>query len=192
MSAPTVPAADPAALRAALLRYVRSRVADPATAEDLVHDIFLRATRQQHHVREDGAYVGWLFRIARNRIIDHYRARKPAEPWEDHLAGTTATETQDPEETRLRAALSAYIRGVVEGLPPIYREALLATDYEGLRQTELARRLRLSVPTVKSRVQRARALVRAEIERCCSWETDVYGAVTDCRPKSPARCDCKS
>ncbi len=75
----------------------------------------------------------------------------------------------------------------VERLPEIYREALRLTEFEGVSQVELARRLGLSVSAAKSRVQRARAMVRAEMERCCRWETDRYGTAVDAQPR---RADC--
>jgi RNA polymerase sigma-70 factor (ECF subfamily) len=77
----------------------------------------------------------------------------------------------------------------VQGLPPIYREALELTEYDGLSQVELARRLGLSVSAAKSRVQRARALVRATVDRCCHFEVDRYGTVLGYTPR-PHRCSC--
>ena len=92
------------------------------------------------------------------------------------------------EESRLRSEIAAYIRSVVESLPPIHREALLLTEYDGLSQVQLAKRLGLSISAAKSRVQRARAMLKEQIERCCHWSTDRYGTVIDVRPRTS--CDC--
>lgn len=182
----------PGQLRDALLRFLVPRVPDLATAEDLVHDIFVRAAKQEHKLRNRDAYVGWLFRIARNRLIDYYRTHRPSELLEEKHFPSEDPGTPTAEEDRLREDLARYIRGVIRQLPPIYRDALLATEFEGLTQVELARRLDLGLPAVKSRVQRARALVKAEIERCCQWETDIYGGVTDCRRRPTSPCDCQN
>jgi RNA polymerase sigma-70 factor (ECF subfamily) len=71
----------------------------------------------------------------------------------------------------------------------MYRDAIIATDYDGLSQVELAQRLGLSVSAAKSRVQRARAMVRTQIERCCHFEVDHYGTVVDCTPRIET-CEC--
>ena len=67
-----------------------------------------------------------------------------------------------------------------------YSEALLLTDYEGLSQRELATRLGLSFSSAKSRVQRAREMLRQLLLDCCHFEFDRLGRVVDYQP----RCDC--
>jgi RNA polymerase sigma-70 factor (ECF subfamily) len=69
------------------------------------------------------------------------------------------------------------------------RDALVLTEYDGLRQVELAERLGLYASAVKSRVQRARAMMRGTIDRCCHFDLDRCGAVVDCTPKE-SRCSC--
>lgn len=83
------------------------------------------------------------------------------------------------------------MRDVVKTLPPIYREAILLTEYEHMTQAELARRLGLGLSAAKSRVQRARALVRERVEKCCHVEFDAYGTLVHCRRRSRVSCDCK-
>jgi len=94
------------------------------------------------------------------------------------------------EEQRLRDELTDYVRDVVKTLPPLYREAILLTEYEGMTQVELARHLGLGLSAAKSRVQRARALVRERVEKCCHVEFDAYGTLVECRRRSPANCAC--
>jgi RNA polymerase sigma-70 factor (ECF subfamily) len=71
----------------------------------------------------------------------------------------------------------------------MYRDAIIATEYDGLSQVELAQRLGLSVSAAKSRVQRARAMVRETIERCCHFDVDHYGTVVDYTPRIET-CEC--
>ena len=83
------------------------------------------------------------------------------------------------------------MRDVVKTLPPIYREAILLTEYEGMTQVELARHLGLGLSAAKSRVRRAREMVRDRVEKCCHVEFDAYGTMVDCRRRtSPAGCAC--
>ena len=58
-------------------QFIRARVADPATAEDILHDVFVKFLSRLDEFREPAKVQGWLFLVARNAIIDHYRTRKP-------------------------------------------------------------------------------------------------------------------
>ncbi len=184
---------DLAQLRSAIRAYVRSRVNDAALADDIAQETLVRLHRKLHTLRSREKLEAWVFRIARNVLADHFRASKPAETFDEHAHATAlASHIHEPlaaEEEVLRGELVAYVRSVVETLPEMYRDALRLTEFEGLSQVELARRLGLSVPAAKSRVQRARTMVRAEMERCCRWETDRYGTVLDAQPKRRNCCD---
>ncbi|MBE2215184.1 MAG: sigma-70 family RNA polymerase sigma factor [Opitutaceae bacterium] len=190
-SSAVVPPAQTGELRAAVRRFIGARVRGAATAEDLTQEVFLKMQRHVAEVRDPRRLMGWVIQVARHVIADHFRRTRPTESFDEaHVAAdATAPATDDREEARLRDELAAYIRCVVQGLPPIYREALELTEYDGLSQVELARRLGLSVSAAKSRVQRARALVRATVDRCCHFEVDRYGTVLDYTPR-PRRCGC--
>ena len=178
-------------IRTAVRRFIGSRVNDSATADDLTPEVLLKVYQRMPQVRDPRRLMGWVIQIARNTIIDFFRsARKTTVLHEDHLREESAPATTLPEEeTRLREDLSAYIRSVVHDLPPIYRDALVLTDYDGLTLVELAERLGLSVSAAKSRVQRARSMVHDTINRCCHFDVDRYGTVVDYTPK-PKRCGC--
>lgn len=196
MPAPT-PSLSPATLEqagelhAAVRRFIGARVADAATADDLTQEVFVKVQKRIHQVRDPRRLMGWMIQIARNTVADFFRGARATEPFkEEHVASeSTPPDSHEQEEFRLREELQDYIRRVVKDLPGIYREAILLTEYDGLSQVELARRLGLSVSAAKSRVQRARALIRDTIDRCCHFEVDRYGAVVDCTPRVK-RCGC--
>jgi RNA polymerase sigma-70 factor (ECF subfamily) len=182
-------------LRETIRAFVFSRVKDAAAADDITQETFRRLLSKFDTLRRGDRLQTWVFQIARNAVADHFRAAKGSDAFDEaeHLPAleTPAHEPLQAEEEILRRELAAYVRSVVEGLPEIYREALRLTEFEGVPQVELARRLGLSASAAKSRVQRARAMVRAEMERCCHWETDRYGTVVDMQPK-PASKPCQS
>lgn len=188
---PTVSAENVGELRAAVRRFIGARVSNAATADDLTQDVFVKVQKRVAQVRDPRRLMGWLIQIARNTVADHFRAARSTEVFKDEHAvdSPTLPESFDREETRLREELAAYIRGVVQELPPIYREAIVLTDYDGLSQVELAQRLGFSISAAKSRVQRARAMIRETIDRCCHFEVDRYGKVVDCTPKE-SHCGC--
>jgi RNA polymerase sigma-70 factor (ECF subfamily) len=183
-------------LRNAIRAFVLSKVKDPALADDVTQETLIRLHKKSGSLRDADRLHAWVFQIARNAVADHFRAAKPTDPFDERLhappTNLTPSETVTAEEETLQQNLAAYVRSVVDLLPDIYREALQLTEFEGKSQVDLARQLGLSTSAAKSRVQRARAMVREQIERCCHWETDRYGKVLDVHPKTPSRCDCDS
>ena len=155
--------------------FIRRRVGDAAAVEDLLQEVFLRVHTRLGSQRCPECLRAWLYRIARNIIIDHARRRRPSVPWSDEAAGR-----EDPaEETRAEERLAGSLRAMVDTLPPDDRLALLLTEFEGLTQRELADRLGISLSGAKSRVQRARRRLRDLLLECCHVEFDRRGAVVD-------------
>jgi RNA polymerase sigma-70 factor (ECF subfamily) len=70
---------------AQLGQFIRARVAHPATAEDILHDVFLKFQSRLDEFRNPAKIRGWLFLVARNAIIDHYRTRKPTSELSESL-----------------------------------------------------------------------------------------------------------
>jgi RNA polymerase sigma-70 factor (ECF subfamily) len=179
-------------LRTAVRGFVGSRVRDSASAEDIAQDVLLKISARLDSLKSTERIEAWTFRIARNSISDYFRAARPLEQFQEEVHSknlVSASEADNfDEDSRLRGEINAYIRSVIEALPSIHREALLLTEYDGLSQVQLARRLGLSVSAAKSRVKRARAALKEEIERCCRWTTDRYGSVVDVHPRAPGSC----
>src|SRR5687768_8512141 len=180
-------------LRSAIRAFVLSRVRNPAIADDITQETLLRLTQRLHTLREAERLEAWVFQIARNTVADHFRGAKESTPLneETHTSELkpAAHEPLAAEDDRLRRAVADYVTSMVANLPEPYRGALQLTEFEGVSQVELAGKIGLSISAAKSRVQRARGMLREEMERCCRWETDGYGSVLDVRPKSADCCD---
>lgn len=168
--------------------YIRRRVEDSHTADDLVQDVILKAQLNLHSAPMP-KLSAWMFQIARNVVIDHYRSRKHRRSAQ--LDDETAIEES---ESVIVSELSGCIRPMLARLPDPSREALEQTDLGELTQTELAKHLGLSLPGVKSRVQRAREQLRTVLVSCCAPKTGSDGGVVshgcDCQP--PDYCSKKS
>jgi RNA polymerase sigma-70 factor (ECF subfamily) len=167
---------------AKLGQFIRARVTDPATAEDILQDVFVKIQKRLGQLQDPAKLEGWIYLIARNAIIDHYRTRKetvevpetlPAEP-----------DADDPELEDLKAAF----RRMIYSLPEPYREAFVLTEFEGLTQQELADRLGISLSGAKSRVQRGRAQLKKMLTDCCTFEFDRRGSVIGCEPRTVSSC----
>lgn len=164
-------------------RFIRARVSDPAAAQDILQDVFLRIQKRLGQLKDPAKLESWIYLITRHAIIDHYRARKQTVPVPDSLP--VETEAPDAEIEDLKAAF----RRMIHQLPEPYREAIVLTEWGGLTQRALADRLGLSLPGAKSRVQRGRALLKGMLEECCRFEFDRRGKVIGCAPRAQAGCE---
>ncbi|MBG0823143.1 sigma-70 family RNA polymerase sigma factor [Planomonospora sp. ID91781] len=191
MTTPTRPAADAAAasvqLRTRLVAFVAARIDRPADAEDIVQEVLVRISRSAAGPREAGRLEAWVYQITRNAIIDHHRAAAAAGRAHARAAfdRSLTAETADPGAL---SALAGCLAPMLERLAERDRQAIALVDYEGLTQAEAARRLGLSMPGMKSRVQRARARLRTLLTACCRVETDARGGVREVRPAGACPC----
>lgn len=159
-----------------LRKFIRSRVEDDATTDDILQDVFLRIHSGLCCLRRTDAVRSWAYRIARNAIIDAYRARRHSLPLVEDLPADDGI--SDVSED-LRAVLAASLRQTVDSLPEPYREALILVDFEDWDQASLARKQGLSLSGAKSRVQRARRMLRDALLACCHFEFDARGGILD-------------
>jgi RNA polymerase sigma-70 factor (ECF subfamily) len=122
---------------AKLGQFIRARVGDPATAEDILQDVFLKVQSRLAEFHDPAKVQGWRFLVARNAIIDHYRTRKPASELPESLPAEMPENVTEVEE------LKRVFRRIIDSLPEPYREALVLTEFEGLTQEELASRAQM-------------------------------------------------
>ena len=160
-----------------LRAYVGKRVNDPHAADDITQDVMLKVQSQLDALPPGDKLAPWVFRIARNAVIDHYRAqsmRAPAEPADAAQLQDDAAEERDS----LRELTPCLLR-MVRQLPEPYREAMRLADFEGVDQNDIALKMGISLSGAKSRVQRARRQLREMIHDCCRIERDARGNVMD-------------
>ena len=145
-----------------LRNFIRKRVLDEGDAEDILQEVFyelVQAYRLMKPVERVGA---WLFRVARNRIIDRFRKRRPqkattasladleegeAFPWQELLPSPAA----GPEAAYVREIVLEEIEAALEELPPEQREVFVAQELEGRTFNELAAKTGVSLNTLLSR-----------------------------------------
>jgi RNA polymerase sigma-70 factor (ECF subfamily) len=132
-------------------------------------------------LREPRRLQGWVYRIARNAVIDHYRSRR------EHLPLDFELESEDPTGRDV-VDLSASLRKLIASLAPAYREPLVRHEFQGESLQDVAAALGLSLTATKSRVRRARLMLREMLDQCCRFEFDQRGRVIEATPRAP--CDC--
>jgi RNA polymerase sigma-70 factor (ECF subfamily) len=142
-----------------VFNYFRYRLADRAAAEDLTSETFEKAWRARGRYRADrGNVSGWLFAIARNVAIDHYRRRRPLVPLD---AAALLSDIPDPEDAALRGAERRRLATLLGALPSREQE-LIALKYGAqLTNREIARQTRLSESNVGTILHRTVSSLRA-------------------------------
>lgn len=171
-----------ARLQQSLRSYLRRRVSDPTQAEDLLQDIFVKAVTSKRVGRQFENLTGWLYATARTTLIDHYRATgTPMEELDENIPNF------EIDDLRLHQEISTCLKSFVEQLAPIYRDTLVATDFQGETMRSLAEKQKVTVSAIKSRVVRARTMLKEKLLTCCHVEM-ANGLVSDYQRLSPSSC----
>ena len=157
-----------------LQQFIRRRVRDQHSAEDILQDVFLKIHTHIDTLRTQDRLTSWIYQITRNAIADYYRAQRPTAELAETLP--VADELADDDVVR---ELSPCVSAMVAALPEVYREALHLTEYQGLSQKALSERLGISFSGAKSRVQRARTKIKDQLLDCCHFQFDHAGRIID-------------
>ena len=114
-------------------RYVFYRVRNEAEAEDVTSDVFMRALRAIPKYEPRQAFLAWLYRIARNAVIDRSRRQKARTQvsFEDALAHPMGDQTVDPNAGLLAGSDAAVVRAAMQQLTPLQQEILVLRYVEG-------------------------------------------------------------
>jgi RNA polymerase sigma-70 factor (ECF subfamily) len=163
---------------AELRGWLRHRLGSPVDADDMLQDLFVKALRQGDRFCAIANARAWLFEVARNAVADRLRVRR-------EMVELPADLAQETDEVAPVDSLVACLPRVLSELAPEDREVIVLCDLEGLSQEAYARRKGLTVPGAKSRIQRARRRLRAQLTRSCQVQLDASGEVSDFVPRPP-------
>ena len=149
-----------------LYNLARWLVRDPAEAEDLVQETYLRALRGSHQFQVGTNLRAWLFQILRNTFFTQYRKRgREPEAVDPDVLDTMATRLgpesgAGPPSGASNGTLGVDLKAALQQLPEDYRAGVLLADVEDFTMTEVAQIMGCPVGTVKSRLFRARAILQ--------------------------------
>lgn len=166
--------------RRGLFAYFLSKVDNATVAEDLLHEVFLKAMKALDQGTSPADLPAWLHRIASNTVIDYYRTRRPTAPLPPDLTARPGDGLPPPDQR-----LAHCLRPFIEELPSPYRETLLATAIEGRTLRSVSEAEGVSESAIKSRVSRGRRQLRERLHRCCHIELSRTGQVVDYARRSP-------
>jgi RNA polymerase sigma-70 factor (ECF subfamily) len=148
----------------------RRMVASDVDAEDVTQDVLLQVVRKLPTFRGDAAFPTWLHRVTVNAALLHRRrqALRHEHGVVGSLDGHAESEAMDggarrtlaPDDQIVDHEVRQVIDRAIEALPGDYRSVFVLADIEGLSNAEVAERLEMSLPAVKSRLHRARGMLR--------------------------------
>jgi RNA polymerase sigma-70 factor (ECF subfamily) len=166
-----------------LLAFIRKRVNDKDSAEDILQDIFVRVHSRIGTLEDRSKLESWLYQITRNALIDYYRSHKPQAE-----LPTWLEQPQVSREENVRRELSSCLVPMIQQLPEKYRHAVQLSEIEGKTQKEIAEKEEITLSGAKSRVQRGRALLKIMLHDCCKIEINTTNQIVDYDKKDG---DCK-
>jgi len=180
-----------------LRSFVAKRVASVDDADDIVQQVYLNLHRGQGALRARETVGAWLYRAARNAVVDYYR--RPARRREIAAGDTREADARhvphpglDPQQADGIACAADCLRPLVATLPESYRRAIERVEFEATSQVDAARSEGLSVSGMKSRVQRARRRLAERLQDCCRIALDGRRRVTACEAPRDAGGCCSS
>ncbi len=160
--------------RSRLRSFISRRVADPSDVEDILQEVFFELVEAYRLMKPVEMVGAWLFQVARNRIIDRFRKKKP-EPLPDlsvesEEGGMLSIEEflpspdAGPEAAYIRAVLIEELEAALEELPGDQRQVFIAHEIEGRSFKELAAETGVSINTLLSRKRYAVLHLRQRLQ----------------------------
>lgn len=157
---------------ARVYNLARKMMREPQDAEDVLQETFLSVFRHLNAFKGDSSFSTWLYRIATNAALMKLRARKPPPLSLDEPADADGVEMLPreivdwgitPEDALLNDEVRAQMDRAVAALPEALRAVFVLRDIEGLSAQETADVLSISIPNVKTRLHRARLMLRENL-----------------------------
>jgi RNA polymerase sigma-70 factor, ECF subfamily len=166
---------------AKIFHYLRRMVGE-SEAEDLTQEVFVKVGRALETFRGESQLSTWIYRIATNTALDKFRSSPPEngkklsmedilETQEDKNTWTDEQKSST-EQKVIRQEMNACIRGIIETLPDSYRSVLVLSEFEGLKDAEIAEITGLSLQATKIRIHRARTKLKSELAKACVFYRD--------------------
>lgn len=148
-----------------LYRYLLHQLRDRAITDDLFQEIWLNLIRSRERYEHKAKFTTWLYRIAHNRLIDHYRSQKrgiSASTQDDYdMALLQTDDCEQPERINEVARDVDRLLKLLDQLPEAQREAFLLKEESGMTLEEIAKVTNSNTETVKSRLRYAFGKLRA-------------------------------
>lgn len=163
-----------------LQAFIFQHVKDRAGSEEILSDVFIKIATRASSIKEEKKLEGWIWQVTRNTLYDYFRKKRR---YVDFPEKEMVIDSP-PRDSCITASIQHFIKK----LPTIYQMALLEVDIHGVPQHQFAKEQNIKYTTAKSRVQRARRLLRKNLEECCTVDHDRYGNILEATPRQGSAC----
>ncbi|MCK0180635.1 sigma-70 family RNA polymerase sigma factor [Flavobacteriaceae bacterium S0862] len=166
--------------KSGLKYYILKKIKNEDLADELSHEVLMKIYKSCCSGNEIKNIRSWMYQIAHNAVIDHLKK-------EDKLADEV-TEILKVDENNPYEDVENFVEPLIKLLPEKYAGPLLLSDIEGINQIEVSKKMNLSLTATKSRIQRARKLLKDKIIECSNLELNAKGnpisieIKADCEP----------
>jgi RNA polymerase sigma-70 factor, ECF subfamily len=147
---------------------------------DILQEVYIKMVRYIDKIEKADNILPYILTLANNTIIDYYRGTSVRLSTKMTPPDATTEAPGQPGDTATSRLAQTFLLELIESLPPIYRQALVRTEFDGIPQKQLAEELGISYSGARSRIQRAKQMLRQSILGCCDYKFDKYGNVISC------------
>jgi len=138
-----------------LVKYAGTLIKDRDTAEEIVQELFFRIWQEREKLKIESSLNGYLFRAVHNRCLHHIEHMKVVERHATEMANSPEQYTENPADVLHYKELQARIAGILERLPERCGKIFCMNRFEGLKYSEIAEKLSVSVKTVEANIGKA-------------------------------------
>jgi RNA polymerase sigma-70 factor, ECF subfamily len=146
-----------------LVRYAKTLIKDHDTAEEIVQDLFFRLWQNKENLKIESSLNGYLFRSVHNKCLHYIEHNRVVERHAEKMAASLAESPENPSEILHYKELQARVARILERLPDRCGKIFSMSRFEGLKYSEIAEKLSVSVKTVESNMGRALKEFRKEL-----------------------------
>ncbi|MGF1764270.1 RNA polymerase sigma factor SigZ [Aliivibrio kagoshimensis] len=155
-----------------LRRYIIKQTGDLDVADDILQDVYIKASQKIGQLETKDKLQNWLYRITHNTIMDFYRSQQNHEPLiDDQVEEATSSEIVNLQ------SMAQCLRPMFDCLPEKYRQVMILSELDELPQQIVADQLGLSLSATKSRILRGRVKLKEVLTDCCNIEAGGEGIV---------------
>ena len=157
-----------------LYKFILGKIKDEQISKDIHQEVFLKVQTKIHQLKHTSKLTSWVYQITRNTIIDYFRKVK-----DKNISITDFDIAETDTDNFDYSNLTNCINQKIENLSSQHKEAIILTSFKNYSQKELSEHLKISYSGTKSRVQKAKEILRVNILDCPNVESDKTGKLLD-------------
>lgn len=146
-----------------LFSYINTYTKDESNTKDILQETFIKLWNNRENIDENSSILAYLHKIAYNIFIDNYRKGKRQQNMLDSLAYEAVTNSIENNDNEIITRKIELVKKSIAELPPRCQEVFKLSKYEGLKYTEIAETLNISIKTVEAQMGKAFSYIRKQV-----------------------------